>query len=458
MDYQKTTSYLKSFINYEKSSFYSYPREMRLERMKALVDFLKLPYENLRYIHIAGSKGKGSICAIVTSILVRAGYKVGLFTSPHLQSIRERIRVFTSLDISKNLPGMVGLIPEYDFCRLVEKIRPKLDTFCKKSKYGKVTFFEVYTVLAITYFLEQQVDFAVLEVGLGGKLDATNIINSCVCGISPLSLEHTDKLGNNLKDIAAQKAGIIKSNSVAVTSLQPKEALEVIRDRAKKKKVKLYEVGRDILYEHVKSYIDKEIVNLKTLYNEYSNLDIPLLGSHQVINVATAVGIIEALSEYQIYVEPSIVKESLEKVSWPGRFELIHNNPRILLDGALNRASAETLRNSIISRYNYKRLFLILGMCRDKDIYGVCQILSPLADEIFLTKVKNPRSALPQNIAKRGRLNSGRVHFVDEAKFALKQVLEKANSDDFILLAGSLFLVGELRSQLAQNINLFTQV
>jgi len=460
MDYQEMIAYLKSFINYEESAFYSYPRELRLNRVRALMSFMKVPYNNLKYIHIAGSKGKGSVCAMVTSILVRAGYKTGLFTSPHLQTIRERIRVFTGSDIGKDLPGMEGLIPEDDFLKLVNKIKPKLESFQKKSKYGKVTFFEVYMLLAIMHFLNQKVDFVVLEAGLGGKLDATNIVKPVVCSITSVSLEHTDKLGKKLTDIAEQKAGIIKKNSIVVTAPQAKDVMKVLRRKAKKNNAKLYQVGKDILYEQTNSTAYNEIINIEGLHNEYPYLEIPLLGKHQAINAATAIGVIEALSKNQICFDVPLVKEGLRKVAWPGRFELVGIDPIILLDGAQNKASAQALRNAVISKYKNKKILLILGMCRDKKIRSVCSVLSPLADRIFITKVRNPRSALPEDIVKRGRLKSKKVHLTNTPQEALEKALRKARKNDVVLITGSLFLVGELRPQLIQNTNtnVFVQV
>ncbi|MCX5702895.1 MAG: hypothetical protein NT066_00115, partial [Candidatus Omnitrophica bacterium] len=214
MTYLEVTKYLESFINYEQIPAYPYRESLRLERIRNFLDTIGNPQKSLQCIHIAGTKGKGSTCAFAAYILRQAGYRVGLYTSPHLASFRERIRI---LDDQLALPSsgqdFEGMISEKELTQLVERLKPEIEEYNKNSKYGPLSFFEAYTSLALVYFKEKKIDFAVLETGLGGRLDATNVVNPYVCAITPLSYEHTQKLGNSLREIATEKAGIIKAQN-----------------------------------------------------------------------------------------------------------------------------------------------------------------------------------------------------------------------------------------------------
>ena len=213
MTYPQAIKYLESFVNYEKFIDYPYKRSLKLERIKDFLFLIGNPQDKLRCIHVAGTKGKGSTCAFIAYILRQAGFRVGLYTSPHLSDFRERIRILEYQRIGKSkrvLDVFEGLIGKRDLAGLVKKLKPAIDRYNKSSKYGPLSFFEVYTALAFVYFKEQKTDFAVLETGLGGRLDATNTVNALVSVITPISYEHTQKLGKTLREIAREKAGIIK--------------------------------------------------------------------------------------------------------------------------------------------------------------------------------------------------------------------------------------------------------
>src|SRR3989338_10908199 len=287
MTYEEALQYLDSFINYEKADSYNYRSLLKLERMKRLAALLGDPQRAAPAVHVAGTKGKGSTAAYIYSILKAANFKVGLYTSPHLMSFHERIRVNDCF------------ISEEEIARILNKIKNVIEPLMKDDR---PSFFEVCTILAYLYFKEKNIDFAVYEVGLGGRLDATNIIEPLVSAITPLSYEHTDKLGNTLREIASEKGGIIKNNSICVVAPQEKEALKALEDICKEKKAKMIVVGRDILFEELEANSERELFNVFGLFNESPFLETRLLGSHQVINSTTAIGVIEALSFHNIMI------------------------------------------------------------------------------------------------------------------------------------------------------------
>ncbi|MBU0709709.1 MAG: bifunctional folylpolyglutamate synthase/dihydrofolate synthase, partial [Candidatus Omnitrophica bacterium] len=372
MTYPQAIQYLESFVDYERLTEYPYKQSFRLERIRGLLNSIDNPQNSLRCIHIAGTKGKGSTSAFVTYILREAGYRVGLYTSPHLSGFRERIRIIQPR--TQNLEPKTcfeGMILEEELADLVERFKPAIDKYSDITKYGPLSFFEVYTVLAFVYFKEQNVDFAVLETGLGGRLDATNTVNPYICAITPISLEHRQLLGDSLGEIAGEKAGIIKPNAIVVSAPQETEVLEVIRDRCKEMKAKLFEVGKDIFYE-------KQTDGFSVLgaFGEYPGLAITLLGKHQIVNATLAVGIIEALRFYGIILDAYSIRQGLYHTLWPGRCEVISREPFVVLDGAQNLASAKALKEAIRENFSaeggsasggrYKKLILVLGISKDK--------------------------------------------------------------------------------------------
>ncbi|MCM8781271.1 MAG: Mur ligase family protein, partial [Candidatus Omnitrophica bacterium] len=330
---------------------------------------------------------------------------------------------------------------------LVEGLRPAIDKYNKTSRLGPLSFFEVYTALAFAYFREEKVDFVVLETGLGGRLDATNVVESLVCAITPISYEHTQKLGNTLIEIVHEKAGIIKrykdtkmrDKLTVISAPQEREVIEVIRNRCRLMDARLYEVDRDITYNKT-----QEGFNVKAIFNEYQNLKVRLVGQHQIINAAVAIGIIEALQFYGIGIESEAVRKGLYNTLWPGRCEIVSKRPLTVLDGAQNVASAKVLKQTIKENFNYKRLILVLGISKDKDIPGICRELNELGDEIILTRATNPRASPVERIVP--YLRDKRVHLTNNVSEARDLVRRLARNDDLILVCGSLFVVGEFRN------------
>jgi len=451
MTYPEVTQYLESFINYEKIASWPYKESLKLERLRDFLAEIGNPQDNLKCIHVAGTKGKGSTCAFIAYILKASGFKAGLYTSPHLADFRERIRILGARTrYSKDFEGMIS---QEELVSLVEELKPAIEKYNQNSQYGPLSFFEVYTALAFAYFKKEKVDFAVLETGLGGRLDATNIVNPLVCAITSISYDHTHKLGNTIKEISGEKAGIIKrqkakgkrQNLIVISAPQEKEAIEVISSRCKQEKVKLYLVGKDLTFVG-----NRKNFKVNGIFHRYPDLKIRLIGKHQLINAAVAIGTIEALRHYDIKISTDAIRKGLSDTLWPGRCEIINRVPLVVLDGAQNVSSSIALKNTIRENFKYKNLILVLGISKDKDIPGICSELTSLADELILTQAKNPRAARADFLEKVIKKQTPgfrkpviKTATVAEAK---TKALSLAKSQDLILVCGSLFVVGEFRN------------
>ncbi len=447
MNYLQVTKYLDSFINYENNTDYKYKVSLKLERVKGFLELIGNPHKSFRSIHIAGTKGKGSTCVFCAYILRGLGYKTGLYTSPHLNSIRERVRI---LPTQKNNEDVFeGIIPEKDFCLLVEELKPKIDAYSQNSIYGPLSYFEIITSIAFMYFKKQKVDFAVLETGLGGRLDATNIVEPLVCGITTIGFDHMDKLGNTLNKIAQEKAGIIKKNNrylypIVVSAIQNKVVNKVLIDKCKKEQLLLWEVGKDIVFKMRGQNNNYQIFDVRGIFGEIENLKIKLLGEYQVINASVALGIIFALEKLnQLKFNLRKIKKALWLTQWPVRFEVISTNPKIVLDGAHNQESMQVLVKTVKEKFSKNRVVFILGVSQDKDIKNICNYLLRQDFKIILTKSDNPRAANPQDIA--GFLRGEDVTLTKNIRCALKMAQECAINNTVIVVAGSIFLAAEAR-------------
>jgi dihydrofolate synthase / folylpolyglutamate synthase len=386
-----------------------------------LLDRLGNPQKKYKTIIVGGTNGKGSIAATLSSILVSGGYRVGLYTSPHLIDFTERIRI-NGLPIS---PG--------DLRRLIQEVRRQITE--------DVTYFEVATALAFLYFFETSVDVAVLEVGLGGRLDATNVCDSEVSVISNVTLEHREYLGRTLQDIAFEKAGIIKENGVCVTAVGKGKALEIIEKICREKNSRLYRIGREI---RIRALPDG-FFSYRGIEKQYDRLSTPLLGRHQRVNAACAVGAVELLTKQGFLLDDASVLRGLQDVHWEGRLEVLARSPMVVVDGAHNPAGASALREALVGIFPGRRVVLVLGVLRDKDYRGIMRRLAPLAHCVILTKPSADRALHPRELEDEARKYNRDVEVVENPQRALERALTRAQSEDLICLTGSLYLVGEIK-------------
>ncbi|MCX5708628.1 MAG: bifunctional folylpolyglutamate synthase/dihydrofolate synthase [Candidatus Omnitrophica bacterium] len=451
MSYLEVIKYLDSFVNYEKKPDELYLESLKLERVEGFLRVIGHPQQSFKSVHVAGTKGKGSVCAFTAYILREAGYKVGLFTSPHLTDVRERIRVLRPQDPNSKpvVEDFEGMIPKKDFTDLVTRLRPRIDKYCEISQYGPLTFFEIYTILAFEYFKEQKVDFAVLETGMGGRLDATNVVKPVICGITSISYDHTNKLGNTLAEIATEKAGIIKGEAVTVISApQEEEVIKVLRKKCEESGAVLYEINKDIKFELISLNIDHQEFNIRGSLGRFNNLKIKLLGSHQLFNATLAVSLVAGIfMNSREHFKGGVFKKGLQNTCWPARFEIVSHDPLIILDGAHNVASARVLKETLKRTFPDKKVTLVLGISRDKDVLGITRELFPLAQRLILTCADNSRAARPADILSTGKefLTDQKAEITRSVLEALKIVRSNPGRDILVLVAGSLFVVGEAR-------------
>ena len=429
MNYSEAVAFLDGLTNYEKAGGYRYDdKNYGLERVRRLLAAAGNPQDRMRSAVIAGTKGKGSTAAMLAAILTAAGRKTGLYTSPHLVEYRERIRI-----------GMEPVTGE-QFAALAAGIVEPVERQGREGESMRPTAFEALTVMALTGFANYGVRDAVLEVGMGGRLDAVNIVDPAATGVTPISFDHTDQLGTTIREIAGEKAGVIRTPAPVVSGSQPEEALQVIRTACQSVGASLMVVGADIVAENMELSADGARFDARTPGKTYSGLRIRLAGRHQVDNALAALELALVLDAPE-----SAIREGLEKARWPGRLQLWKTEPRILLDGAHNDASALALAAAIRSIYRPRRLGLVLGMLRDKDHAAVVSALCPLAECVYLPGLKHPRALPADELAAFARRHSSRViECADTAEAVARAGAEFGDGGDLVLVTGSLSLVGEV--------------
>jgi dihydrofolate synthase / folylpolyglutamate synthase len=426
--YKDALLYLDTFVNYEKKGF-KRGTELDLGRVRAALRRLSRPDGKYASIHIAGTKGKGSVSVFTASILQASGMKTGLYTSPHLSTPRERIR-FNG-----------GMISKRDFAEGVFFLKKKLGN----SANGKLTYFEIMTLLAMNYFAFKKSDIAVFETGMGGRLDATNVIKPVVCCITPISYDHTGVLGRSLEKIAKEKAAIIKRGTVCVSSEQKKSPLKVIEERCLQVNSRLILVGRQV-NSVVKEFGPKgSLFDIITPSGRYGNLKTKMSGKFQTDNAAAAVAICEEARKRtdREELKEIEVRKGIGKAFIAARMEVLATSPFIVIDGAQNAASAEKISSSIRETFDHDKLILIAAFCEDKDIKGSCRAFSEIADTVIVTRARTPRSASAERIA--GYFSRKKVIIAKSPAEALMKAKEISGKKDLILAAGSLYLAGEIR-------------
>ena len=413
MTYQEAVAYLGSLVNYEQRRDPEAMRAVSLERMRQLCWRLGDPQRSFRSVLVTGTNGKGSICAMLYSMLRESSLRVGLYTSPHLEDLRERIRAWTSGRGSGERVQGKDWIDEAEFAALVEQLRPVIERMCAASPQQPLTYFEVFTAIALLYFQQQRVEIAVLEVGLGGRLDATNVVDQAVSLIAPIDVDHAEVLGSDLVAIAKEKAGIIKPNQMVITAPQSQEVLEVLRGVADVQGVPLLTCGNDLTVRIHRHDLEGLQVSITGLRGIYESLEIPLLGRHQAHNAAMAVGALEALSTSGI--PYSIVEQGLAQAEWPGRFEVINEAPLVILDGAHNPHAAAALRETLTELCPGRHVHLLIGLSSDKSAEAVGERLGSLAVGVTCTKSSHPRAMEPTELAQRLAPFCVDVHVMSDA-------------------------------------------
>lgn len=440
--YDSAMRFLFSQTDYEQMLRVRYNRDtFNLDRMHKLLKKLSNPHEKLRSVHIAGTKGKGSTAMMLASMLQACGYTVGLYVSPHITCVRERITVNGQK------------IPQREITRLIMKVAPHVE----KMKDDKPTFFEIMTAIAFLHFKNQNVDIAIVETGLGGRLDSTNVLRPEVCGLTSISIDHVHQLGSGLADIAREKAGILKADIPAISVPQDPTTKRVLKKAATDAKTKLMFTGDDIEFsyrvESSRTHGCHTRVCLTTPMSRFEHLPVPALGEHQAVNCGLALALLDQLKNKGLDIDDHQAVQGLQKVQLPGRMELIRTDPRLLVDGAHNAASIQALMRGVGQHIPYDSMVMIFGCAADKDLRGMLSQVATGADKLIFTAVPgSARSADPRDLADiYSELSDGRVAQVTET---LREALNVANSavtrEDLIVVTGSFYLVGETKKLLAK--------
>lgn len=436
--YQAALDFLYTFVDYSLvRNFRNSPDTFDLGRMYSLVEALGNPQEKYPIIHVAGTKGKGSVSALCASALQEAGYRVGLYTSPHLDDFAERIQ----------LDGQP--IPHVELVRLVDENRSILQAI------PRLTFFEITTALAFLYFAQQQATAAVIEVGLGGRLDATNVCKPRVAVITSLSYDHTALLGNTLAEIAGEKAGIIKAGVPVVLAPQQEEARLVVEKVAKERGSALVQVGRDYQFAALSHSLEGQSLKIwegaRTDEATAAELEISLLGAHQVENAATAYTTLQVMRQQGILIHEEQIRAGFKKTAWYGRFEVLRREPPVVIDCAHNRDSAEKLRKTVDQYFPGRPVVLVFGASEDKDIQGMLDELLPRTWQVVLVKSYHPRAADPEQLARLVQQAEKPVRIIPEVPDALHEALRMSESQELengpalVLVTGSIFVAAGAR-------------
>jgi dihydrofolate synthase/folylpolyglutamate synthase len=450
VNYKEALAYIYSFTDYERGGSYTRDRTENLLRETNLLALLGNPHQQYSNTLIAGTKGKGSTGALIECVLREAGVRTGFYTQPDLHTFRERIKVDGRL------------ISEDEVAELIPEIRAVVEKIQAWQQFGPFITYEIGTALALLYFARQHVQHAVVEVGLGGRLDATNVTHPLVSVITSISFDHMHILGNTLAKIATEKAGIIKPNGIVVTSAQAPEALLAIAAVCEQRQARLVRVGTadadpaqaevaagqlpPISYRYRAQQHSEEGQRFTILTPEraYTDLEIPLVGLHQLENATAALATLDMLRERGINWDEGALRKGFQSVHWPARIEIVGHHPTIVVDGAHNADSMQKLMQALRSSFTMHRLIVVLSLARDKDLPGVVQALADV-HSVILTRMNNPRLASLEELAALFAEHAPQVavHITDTSTQALDLALDLADSSDLICATGSLYLAGE---------------
>jgi dihydrofolate synthase / folylpolyglutamate synthase len=431
LNYTRAEEYLNSFVNYEQIPGVSYAQPgYSLHHVEELLSRMGNPQLAAKAVHIAGTKGKGSVAAMTARVLSTSGYKTGLYTSPHFHTLRERI----------SIDGC--LIPESGFAAAMSEIRPFIESMRGDAAFRQFTYFEVLTVLAFAYFRKEKSDFQVLEVGLGGRLDATNVAKPEVCIITSISLDHTQILGDTLEQIAREKAGIIKPGCRVVVAPQQEEAAAVIRGFCREKEARMVQVGKDITWCKVGGDLLHQSLVIHGREASYP-VNIPLLGDYQLENASAAVAALEILASEGFDISADDIREGLSEVRWPGRFQILQREPTVLIDGAHNVASMRRLVSNIREYFGDRRVLVVFGTSGDKDIPGLAREIAYLSPEVIVTRSSQSRAAPTSVLAAELSRRGIKAEAAETMPQALSRALARVDRTDIVCVTGSLFVVAE---------------
>jgi dihydrofolate synthase/folylpolyglutamate synthase len=437
--YADALAYLNQFINYERTQPQRYaPETLSLDRVNRLLDRLGRPDRAFRAIHIAGTKGKGSTAAMIESCLRAAGYRTGFYTSPHLHTFRERMRVDNEY------------ISREAFAQLVDELEPHLQAV------EGVTWFEVVTTLAFRFFAQARIDVAVLEVGLGGRFDATNVVTPIVSVITSLSMDHMSLLGNTIEQIAFEKAGIIKKHVPVVSAPQAPEALDVIRRVARVRGAPLFvphpPASTPVMGQRSSEEREQVLLSPENLFSFSGDahreasygpgVRLPLLGAHQIINAHVAVTALRVAGKRGLPIGAEAICHGLETVHWPGRLEVLSRTPLIVVDGAHNGDSAQKLAQALLDIFGREKWTLIIGVSGDKDIPAIFAALMPRAEHVIVTRARSVRAADVELLAEQVVKHDHEPLLASSVREALEAAQQHAEP---IIVTGSLFTVADAR-------------
>lgn len=406
-----------------------------LGRIEELLRRLGDPHcSGMKIVHIGGTNGKGSTTAMLSEILREAGCRVGSFTSPHLHSYTERYRI-----------NGAQIEPE-QAAALLSELRPHLDAMVAEG-YEHPTEFEVGTALAFLYFAREKVDYLLLEVGLGGAIDSTNVAPSMLSVITNVAMDHMDYLGHTIREIAAVKAGIIKPGIPVVTAASG-DGLQVIKKVCAERGCRLTRVGRDVTWEAVSHSLEGQRFSVTGQKGLYNNLTIKLLGRHQLVNAATAIAAAENLIETGAVISAGAVRNGLASSTWPGRLEILRRKPLTIIDGAHNFEGARSLHCALDEYFKGKDIVLVIGMLGDKEREKVVGELAPMARAVVVTRPNSPRAGNWRELAGEARRYAPEVYCHESVEEALNKAQALAGPDDLVCITGSLYMVAEAREKL----------
>jgi len=398
-----------------------------LTQAERILNAIGDPHKEVQAIHIGGTNGKGSTAAMMSSILQKEGYRVGLYTSPHLIRFTERIKVNGKEIEEEVVAALTGWM------------RKEIEA---AGILPPFTFFDFTTAMALHYFKQKLVDLAILEVGLGGRLDSTNVVDPLIAIITNIAKDHEEYLGKSILKIAREKAGIIKKGRPLITAASQPHVLRLFSKVCQGKGSPYFRVGKEFRYVHAEDGdFDYEGLNRK-LWSIHLNLK----GFHQVINATTALGATEVLEDLGYRVSTHAMIDGLKEVDWPGRLEMVSSFPRVILDGAHNPAGALVLKESLRKEFQYQNLILLIGIMKDKDIPSMLRLLAPLAHHIILTKPHTDRATAPSLLKKALGQNGKKAEIAEDLTEAIERGLSFTQKDDLLCITGSLYTVGEARA------------